>query len=90
MNLAPPDDETSECKEKRVCVKTMSNRNVHCADGHACKDRFISLTKLLARRTWKGPKQSSPTVVNGGLSGTKRSPGKSAIFCSQNGTSRFR
>lgn len=48
------------------------------------------LTRLLARCTWNGLKQSPPTVVNGVLSGTKWYSGKSAIFCSQNGASCLR
>lgn len=43
------------------------------------------LTRLRARQTWKGPKQSTPTVVKGGWSGVRRSSGRSAIFCSRTG-----
>lgn len=48
------------------------------------------LTRLRARRTWKGPKQSTPTVVKGGWSGVRRSSGGSAIFCSRTGAWRRR
>ena len=46
------------------------------------------LTRLRARQTWKGPKQSTPTVVKGGWSGVRRSSGRSAIFCSRTGAWR--
>jgi len=50
--------------------------------------RHVKMTPYLfmrarPRRTWKGPKQSTPTEVKVGLSGMMRSAGKSAIFCSQ-------
>ena len=48
------------------------------------------LIRPLDRRTWKGPKKSTPTAVKGGLSGIKRSSGKSAIICLQGGASRLR
>ena len=48
------------------------------------------LTRLRARLTWKGPKQSTPTVVKGCWSGVRRSSGGSAIFCSRTGAWRRR
>lgn len=56
--------------------------------------RHVKMTPYLfmrarPRRTCKGPKQSTPTEVKGGLSRMMRSAGKSAIFCSQNGSCLF-